>query len=76
MLSFLLVVLFLFTIAAAAVIAGVVIMGMQGRGKSNHPRLAHKFARFAQALNGEGEPPRHLGRVFDPAGRDNHLAVK
>lgn len=72
MLSFLLLMLFLFTIAAAAIVAGVVIMGMQGRGKSNHPRLAHKFARFAQALNGDGEPPRQFDRVFER----RHLAAK
>lgn len=57
----------LFTLLALAValgIWGVVGMGMAGKGKAKHPKLAHRFALAAQALNGEGEPPARLAKLF------------
>ena len=40
--------------AVAAATAGVVVVGMEGRGKWRAPRLADKLARAAQHLNGDG----------------------
>ncbi len=38
--------------------AGVVVVGIQGRGKARVPRLADKMARVVQHLNGDAQPPR------------------
>lgn len=57
----------LFTVLAliiAAFVAGAVVMGMAGHGRSQHPRVAHGFARAAQALNGDAEPPSGLVKLF------------
>ena len=43
---------------------GVVAMGMAGKGRDRHPKLAHRFARAAQALNGDGEPPARLVKLL------------
>lgn len=43
---------------------GVVGMGMAGKGRTKHPKLAHQFARAAQALNGDGEPPARFVKLF------------
>ena len=42
------------TVAGAT--AGVVVVGIEGRGKFRIPRLADKMARAAQHLNGDGRP--------------------
>lgn len=52
----------IFVIAASTV--GLVIVGMEGRGKTRAPKLADKVARAAQHLNGDGEPPRSLQRLL------------
>ncbi len=49
---------------AAAVIA-VVVMGMEGTGRTKHPEIADAMARTARHLNGEGQPPRGLMMLFD-----------
>lgn len=57
----------LFTVLAliiALCVWGVTAMGMAGKGKDKHPRLAHRFARAAQALNGDGEPPARLVKLL------------
>lgn len=51
-------------VLAAAVIA-VVVMGMEGTGKEQHPEIAHAMARTARHLNGEAEPPKGLVMFFD-----------
>lgn len=46
----------LFTLLAVIValgVWGVAGMGIGGKGRSRHPKLAHRFARMAQVLNGE-----------------------
>ncbi len=43
---------------------GVVIVGMQGRGKRHAPKIADTMAKAAQHLNGDGKPPRQLTRLF------------
>lgn len=51
-------------VLAAAVIA-VVVMGMEGTGRQQHPEIADAMAKTALHLNGEGEPPRALVTLFD-----------
>ncbi len=46
------------------VIAGVVIVGMQGRGRDRAPVLAERMARAARHLNGDGTPPSAVRRVL------------
>ncbi|HEY5820378.1 MAG TPA: hypothetical protein VIT20_00290 [Propionibacteriaceae bacterium] len=48
----------------AASTVGIVLIGMEGRGKSHAPKIADKMARAAQHLNGDGQPPRSLQRLL------------
>ena len=50
-------------LAVAAGTAGLVVVGMQGRGKDRAPRLADRMARAAQHLNGDGQPPHAFTRL-------------
>ena len=50
-------------LAVAAGTAGVVVIGMQGRGRARAPKLADQLARTAQHLNGDGEPPQAFARL-------------
>jgi hypothetical protein len=52
----------LLTLALVAGVAGLVLMGIEGRWRQRAPRLADRFARAAQHLNGDGQPPRTLTR--------------
>jgi UPF0716 family protein affecting phage T7 exclusion len=45
-------------------VLGVVIVGMQGRGRDRAPLLADRMARAAQHLNGDAAPPQSLRRVL------------
>lgn len=45
--------------------AGVVVLGMQGRGVRRAPHLAARFASAGQHLNGEAEPPARFTRFVD-----------
>jgi hypothetical protein len=54
MLPILVAMLVILTIAAAT--AGLVVMGMEGRGQTRAPRLAGTMARAARHLNGESQP--------------------
>ena len=42
-------------LAVAAATAGVVVVGMEGRGKARAPRLADRMTWAAQHLEGDGE---------------------
>ena len=42
-------------LGVAAATAGIVVVGMEGRGKVRAPKLADRMARAAQYLNGDGE---------------------
>lgn len=46
----------------AAGIAGVVVLGMQGRGSQHVPKLTDSMQRMARHLNGEADRPRSLLR--------------
>lgn len=48
----------------SAATAGVVVVGIEGRGKRRAPKLADKMARAAQHLNGDGRPPRRNSRFL------------
>ena len=43
----------LVTLAIAAGTAGLVLVGMEGRGLRRAPKIAEKVARAAESLNGE-----------------------
>lgn len=62
-------------VVAAAVIA-VVVMGMQGTGREQHPEIADAMARTARHLNGEGNPPRALVAIFNEADEVSDIDVK
>ncbi len=42
-------------LGVAAATAGIVVVGIEGRGKVRVPKLADRMARAAQHLNGDGE---------------------
>ena len=52
-------------LVVVASIVGVVLLGMEGRGKQRAPRLADRMARAAQHLNGDGEPPARLIKLIE-----------
>ncbi len=51
-------------LAIVAGTAGMVLVGIEGRGKDRAPKLADKMARAAQHLNGDGRPPRTFTRLL------------
>ena len=52
-------------LVVVASIVGVVLLGMEGRGKQRAPRLADRMARAAEHLNGDGEPPARLIKLIE-----------
>ena len=52
-------------LVVVASIVGVVLLGMEGRGKQRAPRLADRMSRAAQHLNGDGEPPARLVKLIE-----------
>jgi hypothetical protein len=52
-------------LVVVASIVGVVLLGMEGRGKQRAPRLADRMSRAAQHLNGDGEPPARLIKLIE-----------
>ena len=44
---------------------GLVLLGIEGRGKERAPKLADRMARAAQHLNGDGEPPTRLVKLTE-----------
>lgn len=53
-------------VLAVGVLA-VVVMGMEGQGREQHPEIAHAMAKTARHLNGEADPPRGLIAFFEEA---------
>ena len=43
---------------------GLVLLGIEGRGKERAPKLADRMARAAHHLNGDGEPPTRLVKLI------------
>ena len=52
-------------LVVATCIVGLVLLGMEGRGKQRAPKLAHRMARAAQHLNGDAEPPARLIKLIE-----------
>jgi len=44
---------------------GLVLLGIEGRGKERAPKRADRMARAAQHLNGDGEPPTRLVKLIE-----------
>jgi hypothetical protein len=53
----------------AACTVGLVLLGMEGRGKQRAPKLADRMARAARHLNGDAEPPRLIKLIGSNRGR-------
>ena len=49
----------------AACTVGLVLLGIEGRGKQHAPKIAARMARAAQHLNGDGEPPSRLVKLIE-----------
>ena len=62
--TFIVVAMFVIFCVAGAT-AGVVLLGIEGRGKTRAPQLSHRFARAAQHLNGDAAPPPRFARIVD-----------
>lgn len=52
-------------LVVAACTVGLVLLGIEGRGKQRAPRLADRMARAAEHLNGDGEPPARLVKLIE-----------
>lgn len=63
-------------LAIAAGVIAVVVMGMEGTGRQQHPEIAQAMARTARHLNGEGAPPRALVQLFDEIDEVGELNVR
>lgn len=63
-------------LAIAAGIIAVVVMGMEGQGREQHPEIADAMARTARHLNGEADPPRGLVALFDEIEEVPELKIK
>lgn len=59
------VVAMLIILAVAGVVAGIVVVGIEGRGKKRAPRIAHRLAMTAQHFNGDGDVPKMLSKVLN-----------
>ena len=46
-------------------VVGLVLVGIEGRGKRRAPKIARRIRRAAQHLNGDGQPPARLVRVIE-----------
>ena len=52
-------------LVVVAATVGLVLLGLEGRGKQRAPKLAHRMARAAQHLNGDAEPPARLVKMIE-----------
>jgi hypothetical protein len=52
-------------LVVAACTVGLVLLGIEGRGRQRAPKLAERMARAAEHLNGDGEPPARLVRLIE-----------
>jgi len=54
----------LFVLGVAGSTLAVVVVGLEGRGRSRAPKVASRLARAGRHLNGEGSPPRRFPRLL------------
>jgi len=52
-------------LVVATCTVGLVLLGIEGRGKQRAPKIAARMARAAQHLNGDGEPPARLVKLIE-----------
>ena len=52
-------------LVVAAATVGLVLLGIEGRGRQRAPKLAHRMSRATQHLNGDGEPPARLVKLIE-----------
>ena len=55
----------LITMIAVLVVAGLVLVGMEGRGGDRAPKLTQQMTRAAKHLNGEAKPPKKFVRMVE-----------
>ena len=52
-------------LVVAGVVAGLVLVGMEGRGGDRVPKLTRQMTRAARHLNGEAKPPKKFVRIVE-----------
>lgn len=52
-------------LVVAGVVAGLVVVGMEGRWGDRMPALQRQFTRAARHLNGEAKPPKKFVRAVE-----------
>lgn len=57
----------LIILALAAVVVGMVVVGMEGTARHRLPEVAYTLERAGKHLNGEAEPPQALVAFFEEA---------
>ncbi len=51
-------------LAVAIAVVGVVVVGLEGRGRTHAPKVAQRLERAARHLNGDAEPPQRFAKLF------------
>ena len=46
-------------------VVGLVLVGIEGRGRRRAPRIARRITRAAQHLNGDGQPPARFVKLIE-----------
>jgi hypothetical protein len=46
-------------------VVGLVLVGIEGRGKRRAPKIARRIRRAARHLNGDGQPPARFVKVIE-----------
>ncbi len=49
----------------SAGVVGLVLVGIEGRGKRRAPKIARRISRAAQHLNGDGQPPARFVKLIE-----------
>jgi hypothetical protein len=52
-------------LVVATCTVGLVLLGIEGRGKERAPRLADRAAKAAEHLNGDAEPPPRFIKLIE-----------
>ncbi len=55
------------TLVLVLAVTGLVLVGIEGRGRRRAPQITRRIARAAQHLNGEGQPPARFVRFIEHA---------
>ncbi len=49
----------------AGIVAGMVMVGMEGRGTDRAPKVSRQLTRAAKHLNGDAKPPKRFVRAVE-----------